>query len=90
MVRMLDMGADVALITVQVEIVTGIDCASKCYTSHSSFYPFIFLFFGGKKSSEHNTASATVYMHRRQEILSPYHTHLQRTTVLKGNVLADY
>lgn len=53
-VRMLDMGADVALITVQVEIVTGIDCASKCYTSHSSFYPFIFLFFGGKKSSEHN------------------------------------
>lgn len=43
-VRLLDMGADVALITVQVEIVTGIDCASKCYTSHLSFF-FLYLFF---------------------------------------------
>lgn len=34
------LGVDVALITVQVEIVRGIDCASKCYTSHLSFFFF--------------------------------------------------
>ena len=34
------LGVDVALITVQVEIVRAIDCASKCYTSHLSiFFP---------------------------------------------------
>lgn len=43
-VRLVDMGVDVALITVQVEIVTGIDCASKCYTTHLSFF-FLYLFF---------------------------------------------
>ena len=33
-----------ALITVQVEFVRGIDCASKCYTSHlSASYLFIYL-----------------------------------------------
>lgn len=32
------LGLDVALITVQVEIVRAIDCASKCYTSHLSFF----------------------------------------------------
>lgn len=34
------LGVDVALITVQVEIVRGIDCASKCYTSHLSIFFF--------------------------------------------------
>lgn len=52
-VRLVDMGVDVALITVQVEIVTGIDCASKCYTSHLSFFFFFTLFFFvGRKTSE--------------------------------------
>lgn len=32
------LGLDVTLITVQVEIVRAIDCASKCYTSHLSFF----------------------------------------------------
>lgn len=36
------LGVDVALITVQVEIVRGIDCASKCYTSHLSIFFFFF------------------------------------------------
>lgn len=36
------MGVDVALITVQVEIVRAIDCASKCYTSHLSTFFFFF------------------------------------------------
>lgn len=36
------LGVDVALITVQVEIVSGIDCASKCYTSHLSIFSFFF------------------------------------------------
>lgn len=34
------LGVDVALITVQVEIVRAIDCASKCYTSHLSTFFF--------------------------------------------------
>lgn len=42
--EMLDVGVDVALITVQVETVTGIDCASKCCASHLSFF-FFFSFF---------------------------------------------
>lgn len=37
------MGVDVALITVQVEIVRAIDFASKCYTSHLSTFFFFFL-----------------------------------------------
>lgn len=51
MAQLVDMGVDVALITVQVEIVTGIDCASKCYTSYLSFF-FLYLFFVGQKTSE--------------------------------------
>lgn len=35
-------GVDVALITVQVEIVRAIDCASKCYQSHLSTFFFFF------------------------------------------------
>lgn len=36
------LGVDVALITVQVEIVRAIDCASKCYASHLSTFFFFF------------------------------------------------
>lgn len=32
------LGVGIALITVQVEIVRAIDCASKCYTSHLSTF----------------------------------------------------
>lgn len=39
------LGVDVALITVQVEIVSAIDCASKCYTSHLSNLLFSSFFF---------------------------------------------
>lgn len=42
MVGVARLGVDIALITVQVEIVRAIDCASKCYTSHLSV---VFLFF---------------------------------------------
>lgn len=53
MVRLVDMGVDVALITVQVEIVTGIDCASKCYTSHLSFFfPLSFFWLDRRPASQ--------------------------------------
>ena len=39
------LGVDVALITVQVEIVRVIDCASKCYTSHLSISFFFFFLY---------------------------------------------
>lgn len=45
------LGVDVALITVQVEIVRAIDCASKCYTSHLSTFSLFFLLLALKKST---------------------------------------
>lgn len=45
------LGVDVALITVQVEIVRAIDCASKCYTSHLSTFSLFFLLLSLKKST---------------------------------------
>lgn len=52
------LGVDVALITVQVEIVRAIDCASKCYTSHLSNLFFSSVFFFTEKHAIYNCECA--------------------------------
>lgn len=51
------LGVDVALITVQVEIVRAIDCASKCYASHLSTFLFSFFFSRSRRPACHSKTS---------------------------------